>query len=122
MFKKLIAAIVSSAFVFILVMTAWDYCPPKPGHNNISSISQAKGIYFKNHHHPCTSLKDCYEFSKVISELTPKYVKSISILASLVSSFPSIYTGSILNNHSPPLIVLSSSKVPLYYLNCNLRI
>jgi len=122
MFKKLIATIVSSAFIFILVMTAWDYCPPKPDHKNISSVSSTQGIYFKNPHHPCTSLKDSYEFSTTISELASPYVKSISTIASIVSLFPSIYTGSILNNHSPPLIVLSFSKIPLYQLNCNLRI
>ena len=122
MFKKLIATIVSSAFIFILAMTAWDYCPPKPGHKNISSVSSTKGIYFKNPHHPCTSLKDSYEFSTAVSELTPKHLKSISTLTSIVSSFPVIHIGFILNNHSPPLLAFSSSEVPLYQLNCNLRI
>ena len=122
MLKKLIAAIVSSAFIFILVMTAWDYCPPKPGHKNISAVSSTKGVYFKNPHHPCTSLKDSYEFSTAVSELAPQYLKSNSIPASIVSSFPVIHIGFILNNHSPPLLAFSSSKVPLYQLNCNLRI
>ena len=122
MFKKLIATTVSSAFIFILIMTAWDYCPPKPGHKNIPSVAQAQGIYFKNPHHPCTSLKDSYEFSKAVSERTPQYLKSISILASIVSSFPVIRIGFILNNHSPPLLAFSSSKVPLYQLHCNFRI
>ena len=122
MFKKLIATMVPGVFIFILVMTAWDYCLPKPGHKNIPSVAQAQGIYFKNPHHPCTSLKDSYEFSTTVSELAPKHLKSISILASIVSSFPVIHIGFILNNHSPPVLTFFSSKVPLYQLNCNLRI
>ena len=122
MLKKIIAAIVSSAFIFILMMTAWDYCPPKPGHKNISSVSSTKGVYFKNPHHPCTSLKDSYEFLTAVSELAPKYLKSIFILASIVSLYPFIHIGFILNTHSPPLLAFPSSKVPVYQLNCNLRI
>ncbi len=122
MLRKVIAAIVSSAFIFILVMTAWDYCPPKPGHKNIPSVAQAQGIYFKNPHHPCTSLKDSYEFSTAVSEPAPKYLKSISVLAAIVSSSPVIHIGFILNNHSPPLVAFSSSETPLYELHCNLRI
>ena len=114
--------IVSSAFIFILVMTAWDYCPPKPGHKDISSVLNTQGIHFKNPHRPCTSLKDSYDVSRAIFEPAPKQIKTFFALASIVSPFSATYTDFVFNSHAPPRIVLASFQVPLYQLNCSLRI
>jgi len=110
------------SFLFILMTTAWDYCPPKPGHHLAVQISSIYDNQYKAAHPPCTSLKDAYEVLSHVFNITPSVVKNIlpPPLWTVGPSFP-IKNLSNLYDRPPPL-VFSSSAVPLFQLYRNLRI
>ena len=121
--KKLVSIISACVFVFILMMTAWDYCPPKPGHHNqISSISSVLSVHVKNAHPPCASLKDIYDIlSTTIGNLKAQTTKLFTDLSSIVHlSF--LRDHLCKNDLSPPLETSPPQSIPLFQINCNLRI
>ena len=123
MHKRFISTILACVFLFILTMTSWDYCPPKPGHHNqISSVSSVLSVHVKNAHQPCASLKDIYD-------ILPTIIGNFKTqTAKLLTAFPSLSHSSFLNDHlckndlSPPLATSPPQSIPLFQLNCNLRI
>lgn len=120
--KKLTAIAVISIFVFMLFTTAWDYCPPKPGHHATFLTSFINGIQFKAAHPPCTSLKDVYEVLSRAFNVTPSIVKNILPPPSVTVG--PVFSIKILSNlyDRPPPLVSPPLAVPLFQLYCNLRI
>jgi len=110
------------SFLFTLMTTAWDYCPPKPGHHFTTQISSIYDNQFKAAHPPCTSLKDAYEVLSHVFNITPSVVKNILPPSSVtVSHSSSIKILSNLYDRPPPLAP-PPPAVPLFLLHCNLRI
>lgn len=122
MLKKLITLIISSAFIFILVMTAWDYWPSKSGHHTAFSTSVIKGNQFKAAEPQCHSLHDAYEVLSRALNVAPSVAKNILPPPPVVVR-PS-FSIRILSNlyDRPPPLASPPSAVPLFQLYCNLRI
>ncbi len=122
MFKWWTVISVISCFFFILVTTAWDYCPAKPGHHSTFLTSVKNGNQFKSAHPPCTSLKDAYEVLSRAFNVTPSVVKNILPPPS-VTVGPSFLIKYLSNLYDrPPPLALPPPSIPLFQLHCNLRI
>jgi len=110
------------SFIFIIVTTAWDYCPPKQGHHAIFSTSAINGNQLKAAHPPCTLLKDAYEVLSRAFNVTRMVTKNISPSPSVIVR-PSFSIKNLSNLYDrPPPLAPPSSSVPLFQLYCNLRI
>ncbi len=110
------------SFIFIIVTTAWDYCPPKQGHHAIFSTSAINGNQLKAAHPPCTSLKDAYEVLSSAFNVPSSVVKNILPPPSVTVSH-SFSIKKLFNLYDrPPPLAPPSSAVPLFQLYCNFRI
>jgi len=110
------------SFLFTLMTTAWDYCPPKPGHHFATQISSIYDNQFKAAHPPCTSLKDAYEVLSRAFNVTSSVVKNILPPPSATVG-PSLSIKNLSNFYDrPPPLSSPPSAIPLFLLYCNFRI
>src|SRR3989338_3011412 len=63
MIKLIISASIASIFLFLVGMTAADYCGPQPKQPRLetqAALAQFDQSKFKKAHHPCAALKSPY--------------------------------------------------------------
>lgn len=122
MFQKVIAGTVVGFFVFVLLMSAWDYCRPDPDALLFKEQVSSADRQIKKEHHPCASLRDAYVVSSqaVINVVLTKHISST--LSNRRTSSVSKDSSFGLSGLSPPLENSPPLSVPLFQLHSNLRI
>lgn len=125
MYKKLTTTLLSGVFVFVLAMSAWDYCGPQPKQPRLetqAAIAQFNQIKFKKAHHPCVSLNSPYD---VVSSFRISAQESINTFKSLIFVAGKRFFFEkhfFANDSSPPFADPLPQAVPIFQLNSNLRI
>ena len=126
MIKRGVSASVASIFVFLLGMTAADYCGPQPKQSRLETQAvpnQMSQIKFKKTHQPCTSLKSPYDlvsaFRTSAQEMLNPF-KSLIIIVAQKSFF--LEKHFFASDSSPPFANPPPQAISIFQLNSNLRI
>ncbi len=125
MYKKLTATLLSGVFVFILAMTAWDYCgrlPKQPRLETQAALAQSNQIKFNKAHHPCASLKSPYDLVSTFRVSTQETLHTFKLFISRSGKCFFVGKRFFANDLSPPFENPSPLAVPIFQLNSNLRI
>ena len=122
MSQKVTAGAVVGFFVFVLLMSTWDYCRPDPDALLFKGKVSSADHQIKKVHHPCASLKDAYVvFSQAtVNVVSAKYISST--LPNSRTSSVSKENSFSLSGLSPPQEDSPPLSVPLFQLHSNLRI
>ena len=125
MCRKVTAISMANIFVFILAMTAWDYCGPQPEQLRLeikAALAQFDQIKFKKAHHPCASLKSPYDLASSFKVSTQEIFHSLKLLISLSGKPLILKNDFFASDPSPPFANPPPQTVPIFQLNSNLRI
>ena len=125
MIKRIISASVASIFVFLLGMTAADYCGPQPKQPRLetqAALAKFNQIKFKKAHHPCASLKNPYDLVSTFRVSAQEILKAFKFLISIAKKSFLFEKHFFANDSSPPFVNPPPQAVPIFQLNSNLRI
>ena len=125
MVKRISVTSIVGVFIFILVMTAWDYCGPQPKQAHLDTkvaLTQFSQIKFQKAHHPCASLKSPYDLVSSFRVSAQEISHSLKLLISLSGKPLILKNDFFASDPSPPFANPPPQTVPIFQLNSNLRI
>lgn len=125
MTKRIVSALVAGIFVFLLGMTAADYCGPKPKQPRLetqAALAKFNQIKFKKAHHPCVSLKSSYDLASAFRMSGQEIFGVFKSSLFLIGKIFVLQDNFVGSDSSPPPADPPPPTVPIFQFHSNLRI